>query len=244
MRDPLIIPYNHQFLVIASDNSGGIGLKEKDVVKVPYDIVAYYSFRVAVMECIAAGADPVSIVMQNFCGEEAWSALNGGIQQGVEELGIDIPVTGSTESNMELLQSAVGMNVIGISNHLPNYEMINLSEDKLAVIGKPLVGNEVMEYPQSIVPLAVFKWLCEQDEITVLPVGSKGIAHEVRQLLPEIKLEDIQADLDIHKSAGPSTCLVISYPVDLKTAIQRVTGNLFYGVTLSSQHDRCDKMGL
>ena len=46
---------NSETLVLASDNSGGIGLKDMDMVKTPYDVVAYYGFRVAVMEWIALG---------------------------------------------------------------------------------------------------------------------------------------------------------------------------------------------
>ena len=59
MMDALTAPFDDESsLVIACDNSGGIGMKEGDVVKVPYEVTAYYSFRVAVMECIAAGGTP------------------------------------------------------------------------------------------------------------------------------------------------------------------------------------------
>ena len=59
---------NSETLVLASDNSGGIGLKDMDMVKTPYDIVAYYGFRVAVMECMAAGGAPISVVCIIFAG--------------------------------------------------------------------------------------------------------------------------------------------------------------------------------
>lgn len=56
MRNAVVIPLNdEESLVITSDNSGGIGTKEQDLVKVPYEVTGYYLFRVAVMECIAAG---------------------------------------------------------------------------------------------------------------------------------------------------------------------------------------------
>lgn len=59
MRDAIIIRLNQdESPVITSDNSGAIGMKEQDVVNVPYDIVGYYSFRVAVMRCMATGARP------------------------------------------------------------------------------------------------------------------------------------------------------------------------------------------
>lgn len=230
MRDPLYVPFNDQVLIIATDNSGGIGMKEKDLVKVPYHVVSYYSFRVALMECMAAGAVPVSVIMQNFCGEKAWGPLVEGIQQGLEELELNIPVTGSTESNMELLQSAVGMSVIGISGSDPAEGLSPLEEVKAAVIGKPLVGDEVIEQSEWVAPLLLFKQFCQLDSITMLPVGSKGIAHELTLLFPEVKPEEIHAGLDIHKSAGPSTCFIISFPVDMDGLIRDMGGKLFHGV--------------
>ena len=71
-RDVTLIALNDsETLVLASDNSGGIGLKDMDMVKTPYDVVAYYGFRVAVMECIASGGAPISVVLHNFCGDES-----------------------------------------------------------------------------------------------------------------------------------------------------------------------------
>ncbi|RFU62393.1 ATP-binding protein [Peribacillus glennii] len=230
MRDPLIIPLNNQYLVVASDNSGGFGLKEHDAVKVPYDVVGYYAFRVAIMECMATGAVPVSVVLQNFSGEEAWTGLIQGVQQGLKELKMDLPVSGSTESNMDLLQSALGLNVIGVSSQMPEFRQINPEGMKFAVIGKPLVGQEVGEQPESIAPLSVYKRLCELGGITVLPVGSKGIAYELGQLVPGIKSKCFAADLDVHKSSGPSTCFIISYPAAKEVMIQELTGPLFHGV--------------
>ena len=109
-----IILNENEVLVLASDNSGGIGLKDLDMVKAPYDVLAYYGLRVAVMECMAAGAVPISVVMHNFCGDDPWNALVSGIEKGLHELGMtNVPITGSTESNFSLLQSALGMIVIG-----------------------------------------------------------------------------------------------------------------------------------
>ena len=86
-RDVALVPLNeNESLVIAADNSGGIGLKEHDEVKTPYEVVSYYGFRVAVMECMAAGGKPVSIVIQNFCDNHAWDLLLAGVERGLEEI--------------------------------------------------------------------------------------------------------------------------------------------------------------
>ena len=66
----LIIPWNEEEdLVIAADNSGSIGEKELDDVQVPYDIVSYYAFRVAYMDCVANRGVHYAIVLQSFNDE-------------------------------------------------------------------------------------------------------------------------------------------------------------------------------
>ena len=136
---------NNETLVLASDNSGGIGLKDKDLVNTPYDVVAYYGFRVAVMECIASGGVPISVVIHNFCGDESWKELVRGVQKGLQEIGMaNVPITGSTESNFTMLQSALGMIVIGKRDRDIQEEPISFDTMKFAVIGSPLVGEEVL----------------------------------------------------------------------------------------------------
>ena len=88
-HDALIIPLNDtEELVVASDNSGSIGKKPFDEISVPYDIVGYSVFRVAYMECAAAGGVPFSIIMHNFNGDDVWGSLINGIRRGFTELGI------------------------------------------------------------------------------------------------------------------------------------------------------------
>ena len=165
----MTIPFHEDgALIIASDNSGAIGLKPgNDLVHVPYETVAYYSFRVAVMECIAAGGDPFSVVLHNFCGNEPWAMLTRGIQKGLVELHLqDVPITGSTESNFSLLQSALGMIVIGKRDRVIPEETILLDQMEFAVIGSPLVGEEVLNKEGEVLPLSLFQF--------TLSVGSCG----------------------------------------------------------------------
>ena len=167
-RDITVIALNDsETLVLASDNSGGIGLKDMDMVKTPYDVVAYYGFRVAVMECIASGGAPISVVLHNFCGDEPWKDLVCGIEKGLQELGLtNVPITGSTESNFSLLQSALGMIVIGKRDRVIPEETILLDQMKFAVIGSPLVGEEVLNKEGEVLPLSLFQF--------TLSVGSCG----------------------------------------------------------------------
>src|SRR3954453_15284758 len=143
MRDIITIPFNNMdSLIIACDNSGAIGKKEQDLVHVPYETVAYFSFRVAVMECIAAGGKPFSVVLHNFCGNDSWGELVKGIEKGLEELNLqDVSITGSTETNFHLQQSAIGLVVLGKKHVNKQNELHFSSHLKFAVIGSPLVGN-------------------------------------------------------------------------------------------------------
>ncbi|MFJ7752730.1 ATP-binding protein [Peribacillus muralis] len=230
MRDSLVLPFSEsESLIISSDNSGGIGLKENDFVRVPYEIVGYYSFRVAVMECLSVGGNPLSVVLHNFCGDEAWEGLSRGVKQGLDELAMDFPITGSTETNMPLLQSALGLIVIGKRRN-DRIKQSNHSR-KIALIGRPLVGEDVLKQQEWVAPLSLYKSLCELEGVEALPVGSKGIAYEWRQL--DRSGEGVPAYIsdivDIEKSSGPSTCFLLVYPLYLEEEIKRQAGPLLIG---------------
>jgi hypothetical protein len=237
MRDVIYIPINEEeTFIIASDNSGGIGNKPEDVVKVDYETLAYYGFRVAVMECLSSGGTPLSVVLHNFCGDEAWFSLVEGVQKGLNELSMEhIQITGSSESNIELRQSALGVTVIGKGKN-SSQSNLSLSDDcNLAVIGLPLVGEEVISDEANIVPLGLLKWTCEQEEvIAVLPVGSKGIQYELNQLFSEPIDErvDVTGLPNLRKSSGPSTCFLVAYRPEGEEKLRMEAGRLFYPLSL------------
>jgi hypothetical protein len=231
MRDVLHIPFNsEESVVIASDNSGAIGLKKEDAVRVPYEMVSYYSFRVAAMECIAAGGDPFAITLQNFCGEDAWQALIDGIRKGLAELELDgVSITGSTESNFSLNQSAIGITVLGKTREKLCEPMYS-EQTRLAVIGVPLVGNELVEREEEVVPLSLFKQICALPDVFTIPVGSKGILSELNGLfLNKVFTEpEIHTSLNLLKSSGPSTCFIAAYPEGKKDEVMALAGRYFY----------------
>ncbi|MBP3040411.1 ATP-binding protein [Bacillaceae bacterium Marseille-Q3522] len=230
-RDPAVLPnINGETFVIACDNSGGIGLKEQDLVKAPYEVVSYYSFRVAAMECIAARAEPIAVVINNFCGEEAWPAITGGVKRGLEELGRNLlPITGSTESNFLLMQSALGVTVIGKREADFHEVPLSLRNRKLAVIGTPLVGKEVLEKANEVLPLSLFQDIFQFEQIVVIPAGSKGIIHEIEQIFTEsgITTNEFSCDVDLYQSAGPATCILAVFPKKLESSIVKLA-SLFY----------------
>ncbi|MGP4079491.1 ATP-binding protein [Pseudalkalibacillus sp. R45] len=234
MRNAIIIPFDKdEKLIITSDNSGAIGEKDMDAVKVGYDIVSYYSFRVAVMECMAAGGTPISVLLHNFCGDDEWGNLEKGVWEGLSELGMEhVSISGSTESNFPMDQSAVGLVVIGKGN--PAQSML-LDGFEVAVIGVPLVGLEVIEQSQKIAPLSIFKRLLQLDGVSVWPVGSKGILYELKQINPQWEVqisEHIDSDVNLKKPAGPSTCFIATYPSELRNSIKELTGTLYHPLNL------------
>ena len=234
-RDVSIISLNEkEALVIATDNSGGIGLKEHDFVKTSYDVVSYYGFRVAVMECMAAGGKPISIVIHNFCDDHAWDLLLAGIEKGLEELGLKgaVSVTGSTESNFTMLQSALGLIVLGKRENF-YVDEISFENRKMAVIGSPLVGNEVLEQEKDVIPLSLFHELCQLEDVVIVPVGSKGILYELKNMLndPSIVGDRLICDVDVMKTAGPATCVLITFKPDLEPLLQEKYGHLYHSIS-------------
>lgn len=233
MRDILSIPFHEECcsLIIASDNSGAIGAKKDDHIHVPYETVAYYSFRVAVMECIAAGGIPVSVVIHNFCGNKVWNELVIGVQKGLLELGFnEVSITGSTESNFSLVQSAVGLIVVGKKPFGTTRELTYSERLKFAVVGMPLVGNEVIEHENKVVPLPVFQEISRLKDVVIWPVGSKGILHEMNQMFTERKFtkESLITVLDVLKSSGPATCFITIFQDKDEEKIRKLTNNYFY----------------
>ncbi|CAM3723688.1 ATP-binding protein [Mesobacillus zeae] len=235
MRDVLIIPFTDEMsIIIASDNSGAIGMKPADSVKVPYDTLGYYSLRVAAMECIAAGGEPFAVTLHNFCGETAWNEITAGIRKGLSELGIEeVELTGSTETNFPMEQSALSINVLGKKKKGSADEKLHYdNKSKIAVIGAPLVGNDVIKRSSEGAPLAVFKEVASHLDIITLPVGSKGILAELNVLFSNrhFKKSEIETDVDLLQSAGPSTCFIAVYNASIEEDMKNMTGPYFHSV--------------
>lgn len=210
-------------LVIAADNSGSVGRKKQDAVSASYETVGYFSARVALMECVAAGGEPFTAVIQNFSGDEAWMPLCRGIEKAAFEMGCLLELTGSTESNFKMNQSATGIVVIG--RHVRNTNQFEQGSLRFGVIGEPLVGAEVLMHAEKIAPLSVFKQIVEMKGIkSVIPVGSKGLRHELRNF----GRENGQCELDLDKSAGPSTCFLFAAEEEAAKKIGQTVEHVYW----------------
>lgn len=218
-------------LLISSDNSGSIGEKEWDQVKISYDRVAYYLFRVAYMEILAAGGSPEAILLNNFNGDAAWPKLMMGIEKAFKELEIPkLRVEGSTESNFFLKESATALSII--AQKTEEKECLwdeSLKKDyDIAVIGKPLVGEEVLIYEEKLPSLKIYQFLANHEQVlAIIPIGSKGIASGMKKINQDISVQ-FPKDLDLKKSAGPATSYLLVYKKDFNSILEKILDEAIY----------------
>lgn len=241
-RDITIIEIDdNNILVIACDSAGGIGSKKNDIVIVPVEIVGSFTTRVALMEVIAVGAQPISIVNTlSVEYEPTGKKILKGINQEAAKIGLDsnIVINGSTEENFETSQTGLGITVIGKTKK-DRIKMASSQKDDLIIaVGLPMVGEEVIQNQELIADLNDLQQIIQLKNVhELLPVGSKGLAYEANLMakMSGLKL-NIKRDLKINldKSAGPATTFLVSLPVDLigevKSRINKpitIIGNLF-----------------
>ena len=227
MTNAVILPLEAEMeLVITADNSGTIGEKAADNVKAPNQVVGKFACRVALMECLAAYAEPRTIVMQNFTDDSAWHEYKAGVDDVLAEAGfINLPVTGSTESNFSSMQSALGLTIVGTRKKRAVYEWTG--NESFAVIGKPFVGQEVLDNIERIPSVLLLKEFTETTGVkAIAPVGSKGIAETFYKWTGrKVKLE---CDLNLDITAGPATCFIIAFDSEKSTEVIKLGGENFH----------------
>ncbi len=228
-RDLTLIYINEeQIMVIACDSSGGIGNKEQDVVKVEPEVVGFYTTQVALMEILAIGAEPITVV--NALAVEmdpTGERIIKGVKKALEPLNLpdDKIITGTTEENITVCQTAMGMTVIGIISKSDFRKKRALKNNIAVSVGIPKVGDEVIaDGGKEILSIELLLKLVKNPNINeVLPVGSKGLLFELGEMARTSDLEYILNDklnIDINKSAGPGTCAIISINEDYFSIIK------------------------
>ena len=141
-----------------------------------------------------------------------------GIRRLFDEIGIALPkITGSTESNMQTLQSGLAVTMIGEpTKKVPSKDSLNWF-----TYGKPLVGEQLIAEPEKIANMKSIYVAIQQNIVgRIWPVGSKGIAKELQALFGHTACN---CNWDIHTSAGPSTVVLLGIHQD---KISRSKANL------------------
>lgn len=214
-RDVNFIKLNeNQYIVMACDSCGAIGLKANDVVKVPYYITGRYTARVCLMEILSIGAKPLGITV-NICNEPnpTGEEILRGINDELLEVGLELPITTSTEKNLETSMTALGISVIGIVNRDDILlDKISIG-DYIYAIGVPSLGDEVLENEGLIADTKMLIEVLNHKYIKeIIPVGSSGIKGELGRLCEslDIKIQFMEkVPIDIYKSAGPCTSIIV-----------------------------------
>lgn len=217
-RDLTLIDINDdQILVVSCDSSGGIGNKENDVVKAPPEIVGQLTTQVGLMEILAFGANPITIVdTLSVEMEDTGRRILKGIKKALEPLKFDLDnvITGSTEENFPVTVTGMGITIIGIINKDKWKKPMTERGLIAAVVGVAKFGDEVLDDKGSIMDIQKLLELKEKDYIKeILPVGSKGILYELEQMAASNNIGfslDHKQSIDLKKSGGPSTCVIVS----------------------------------
>lgn len=243
-RDVLIFEFeNGGVMVIGCDSAGGIGPKPLDRVKVDGYTLGKLTARVAIMEVLSTGSKPVCLVdTLNVEPEPTGIEIIKGVQDEAKEAGLDpeLAVTGSSEKNILVDQTGIGVTVIGMTRKELLRIGISQPKDVVVAIGIPCVGDEVIlaEKKEKTAEIRdIIKLLNINFIHEIIPVGSEGIAHEIGTIAKEsnlrFKLSD-QLKVDVKKSAGPATVILASLPylklTELKSAISKpinIVGHLF-----------------
>lgn len=220
-RDLLYLPQEGGQLVLATDCSSCIGMKDNDLIKASYEVTSYYLARVVLMELISVRAKPMAYTLNSSFADH-WTELRKGIETAFKQIGQDNPLhIGSSEKNFPGEQTSIGITLLGKIDRAAEKP----SCKDFAVIGIPLVGQELLENETQSISLEECLTLSQDLFIgEMLPVGSRGIRQEFETHFHK-GIESSDSTLDLDKSAGPSSCLIVSYLPDAKNSLQVRFGN-------------------
>lgn len=226
MRNALLLDEN---LVLTTDNSGGIGEKSGDIVAVSDRLTAFYAARVTLLEQWAAKADPSAILIHNFSGHASWDKYVQGVKDLFDEAGVTCPpISGSTETNMNLLQSAVAVTIVG------KRRQVETSDGEWFTYGTPLVGGEIVAGVGEVARIDLIKQALDEEVIShIWPVGSGGILHEVRSIFEDNHVQ-VVSELDTLKSAGPSTVVLVKIPSSKLAEAEQKFGGLLRKMNINT----------
>ena len=173
------------------------------------------------MEVLSVGATPFCIVdALGVEPEPTGKEILYGIREEAKRAGLDprIAVTGSTEKNIVVQQTGIGVTVIGSCKQKQLRIGTSKPGDFVAAVGIPSVGEEVLPAEANgriadtadILKLRDFAFIHE-----LVPVGSLGIENEAQKLAEssDLRLKMLhQKQVDVEKSAGPATVILASFP--------------------------------
>jgi hypothetical protein len=216
-RDVLYWTDGDSVYVLACDSNAGIGQRPHDALNQPPTETGYSAAKVALMEVLASGATP--FVLTNALGgprDDYGRQLLAGIAAALAEVDADVTLTGSDETNVPTEQTAIGVTVVGRAHRTELRLGRSKPGDVILVVGLPKDGL-LVPYTEGDSDIANLRDLQAVARLSyiheLLPVGSRGIEYEARQLAAggAIRFHDELA-IDLAASAGSSTCFLVAVP--------------------------------
>ena len=212
-RDVIIHPISdHLTYITGCDSCGAIGMKDADVLQVPEEVVGMVTARVALLEVLTLGAQVVGVTVPISCEPEpTGNKILSGVHACLRTFNLEVPVLTSMEKNMKTTMTALGVVVNGICKNLKMSPFE--AGDEIYVVGRPAVGQEVMDYAHELLNVqAVEKLLASESVKEILPVGSQGIEGELSKMFSQRSCGfALEKDLkvDVKKSCGPSSVAIV-----------------------------------
>lgn len=210
-----------RIMVVSCDSAGAIGPKTLDRVRVDGRTVGRFTARVALMETLSVGADPICLA-NTLTVEPKPTGIQiiKGIRDEVRRARFDsrIVMTQSTEKNVSVGQTGVGVTVVGMATVRSLKIGRCRHRDAVVAIGLPYVAGEVMRGERErriadtrdVCTLLNLRFVHE-----IIPVGSQGILREAQTIAEDSHLRFALRrglELDVRKSAGPATVALCACP--------------------------------
>lgn len=220
---------DNRVLIVACDSTGSIGPKEHDSYAASARVVAHFALRVPLLELMAAGGRPELIVdALSVELEPSGVEMIEEIRRVAASLGLGPErITGSTEDNVPTVATGVGVTVIGSAQRGNLRPGSSLAGDVVLCLGRPTSAPDdaiVLDDPRMI-SLETLAAVLEVDGVhDALPVGSKGVGHELRQLadVAGLTVEESVHELDLATSGGPASCVLVSVAESAIARLQTV----------------------
>ena len=224
---------NGQAIVLANTSSGGIGPKHEDEIKLDGKVFGRLMARTVIIKVLASGAQPIALIA-NLSVE--FFPTGSRIFQGIREEALKIKtmdvLEGHTEENIKTKQTGIGITVLGIGSEKELKMGKSLKNDIIAAVGVPKVGYEVIDainanardiiMVEDVLKLSKMSYVHE-----LIPVGHEGIKGGLKMMEHiggyRIKMErGIEEKVDIEKSAGPSTVILLTLEEENIERVKRI----------------------